>query len=137
MIVVLILTSIVVGLAFMALTLVQKHMESIQKNINRSTELHKLESSLWLDFNHYNTINFNNDVLQFSSAIDSVNYHITKEHIIKNRDTFFIPIENTQVFFKGAKAHTFVDALKLKTTKAFQNQEIFVFKQNDAVIFMK
>ena len=42
MIVVLIITSIVIGMAFSVLRLVQKHMGGIQDNFNRSTELNRL-----------------------------------------------------------------------------------------------
>jgi len=57
-IVVLILTTIIVGLAFSVLTLVQKHMRSIQSNFYNTTELKKLETSLWLDFNRYSLFIF-------------------------------------------------------------------------------
>ena len=59
MIVVLILTSIVIGLAFSVLNLVQKQMSAIQDNYNKSLELNKLETALWLDFNRYSDIRFN------------------------------------------------------------------------------
>lgn len=138
MIVVLILTSIVVGLAFMVLTLVQKHMTSIQKNINQSAELHKLESNLWLDFNRYTEISFHNESLYFSSELGSISYVFSNKYIVKGRDSFFIPIESKQFFFKGkaTKTTNTIDAIKLETGKTFQNQEIFIFKQNDAATFV-
>jgi len=103
MIVVLILSSIVVGLAFSVLNLVQKHMMSIQQNYNNTTILNKLETSLWLDFNRYSKIEYNilENELKFSTAMDSVTYQFSDTHIIKGTDTFAVPLQQKQVFFDG------------------------------------
>ena len=57
-IIVLILTSIVVGLAFSVLGLVQKQMLAVQENYNKNLDISKLETSLWLDFNRYSEISY-------------------------------------------------------------------------------
>ena len=86
MIIVLILTAIVVGLAFTVLGLVQKHMLSIQKNYNTQTEVKKLETSLWLDFNRFSKIEFDNieNKLKFKTEIDSITYQFFDAKIIKH-----------------------------------------------------
>jgi len=140
MIVVLILTSIVVGLAFSVLTLVQSHMRSINKNYHNTSTLNKLEASLWLDFNKYSQIHFNDleNELKFSSEIDSVTYQFLDSTIIKNIDTFQITLKQKQFFFDGdKKKNGQIDALKLETKKEFQNQQLFIFKHNDANTYMK
>ena len=139
MIVVLILTSIVVGLAFSVLTLVQKHMKTIQNNFSQNTEINKLKQSLWLDFNRYNKIVFENreDKLVFSTAIDSIVYKINKKYIVRDIDTFNIQFSSKTLFFDGnatEKGH--IDAIRLETSKTFQNQKLFIYKQNDATLFM-
>ena len=139
MVVVLILTSIVVGMAFSVLSLVQKHMSSIQHNFNNNTELSLLEQSLNLDFNRYSNISYDalNERLLFSSEIDSVIYEFKTEKIIKNLDSFNIRIQHKALFFDGEKVQNGqIDAIKLQTSKTFQNQQLFVFKQNDATLFM-
>ena len=139
MIVVIILTSIVVGMAFSVLTLVQRHMSSIQDNFNKNTELNKFEQTLWLDFNRFSKIEYDaiNDKLIFISELDSTAYKFTKEYIIKDIDTFSISILNKSLFFDGNKTTNIqVDAIKIKTSKSYQNQQLFVFKQNDATQFM-
>lgn len=140
MIVVLILTSIVVGLAFSVLGLVQKHMLTIQGNYNKNLELNKLETSLWLDFNRYSTISYDalEDRLVLKNELNSISYAFFENYILREQDTFSIQLENKQLYFDGILSKTkSVDALKLKTTKVFQNQELFIFKQNDATAFMK
>ena len=139
MIVVLILTSIVIGLAFSVLSLVQKHMHGIQGNFNRNTELNKLEQSLWLDFNRYSKIRFDDreNELHFSTEIDSVIYKFDEKYIIKDSDTFPIHLQNKTMFFVGdIVIKGKVDALKLEASKTFQNQKLFIFKHNDATLFM-
>ncbi|MFL1013660.1 type II secretion system protein [Flavisericum labens] len=139
LVVVLILTSIVVGMAFSVLDLVQKHMAGIQDNFNKKTELNRLEQSLWLDFNTYPNIEYKpfDDTLVFSNEIDSTVYSFHKEFIVKATDTFQISIKSKTLYFLGAPIPSGkLDALKLETSKDFQSQKLFVFKENDATHFM-
>lgn len=140
MIVVLILTSIVIGLAFSVLTLVQKHMWTIQNNFNQSTELNKLEQSLWLDFNRYSKISYDEleNELRFTTEIDSVTYKFNTNYIVKDLDTFPVQLQNKVLFFDGESVNKGnIDGLKLETSKSFQNQSLFIFKYNDATLFME
>ncbi|MEM9650388.1 MAG: prepilin-type N-terminal cleavage/methylation domain-containing protein, partial [Bacteroidota bacterium] len=50
MLVVLLLTVIVVGLAFSVLNLVQRQMSGIESNYARNTAFDQLKQSLWVDF---------------------------------------------------------------------------------------
>ena len=139
MIVVLILTSIIVGMAFSVLTLVQKHMNSIQINFNKNTELNKLEQSLSLDFNRYSYVTYKpyEDALIFASEIDSITYIFTNKYIVTKLDTFNIDIERKTFFFDGEKVEIGnVDAIKLETSKTFRSQLLFIFKKNDATLFL-
>lgn len=139
MIVVLILTSIVVGLAFSVLTLVQRHMASIQHNFSQATELNKLEQSLWLDFNRFPNIHFDpieNQIL-FQSELDSLTYQFNEKNIIKALDTFDIELSSKLFYFDGAQIEGGnFDGIKLETSEAFQNQRVFIFKKNDATLYM-
>uniref|UniRef100_UPI00404B9039 PulJ/GspJ family protein n=1 Tax=Gelidibacter sp. TaxID=2018083 RepID=UPI00404B9039 len=139
MIVVLILTSIVVGMAFSVLTLVQKHMSSIQNNFNATTKFHLLEQSLTLDFNRFSDITYDSidDVLIFSSEIETRTYTFTQEHIIKDRDTFPLTLTTKTFYFDGSPVGKgTVDAIKLETSKTFQNKQLFIYKHNAANTFM-
>lgn len=139
MIVVIILTSLVVGMAFSVLSLVQKHMYDIQANFNKNIKLNTLEQVFWLDFNRYSNIRYDviNNELMFASGIDTTTYKFTREFIIKEQDTFNIPAENKTFFFDGNEVISGqIDAIKLETSKSFQKQILFVFKQNDAVIYL-
>ncbi len=139
MIIVLILTSIVVGMAFSVLTLVQKHMYSIQQNFNKTAELNKLQVALNLDFNRYSKVNYNDleNELKFLSPIDSINYQFYDEMIIKETDTFNVQLENKNFYFDGENiSKGKIDAIKLVTSKDSRNQVLFIYKKNDASNYM-
>ena len=140
MIIVLILTSIVIGMAFTVLTLVHKQMLGIQANFQKTTELRLFEQSLWLDFNRYNRIEYDNveNVLNFKSEIDSVSYKFVEKVIIKNFDSFLIPLKLKTFYFDGKQVEKgLVDAIKLETDKELQGKHLFVFRKNDATLFMQ
>lgn len=139
MVVVIILTSIIVGIGFSVLSMVQNHMKMIQANFTKSAELDRLQQSLWLDFNRYSTINYKplEDELVFTNDFDSINYKFSSETLVKGVDTFQVSIEKKAFFFDGNPIQEGVlDALKLNLDKSFQNQVLFVFKKNDAVQFI-
>ena len=139
MIIVLILTAIVVGLAFSILTIVQNHMKTIQKNLEFTMELNKLEQSLNLDFNRFSKIEYEQieDALTFSSELADRVYFFHDDYIVKDIDTFKIPLSQKQFYFDGnLSSEGTIDALKLETTKSTQNQVVFIFRQNDATAYM-
>ena len=137
--VVLLLTSIVVGLAFTVLGLVQKQMGAMQVNFNNTLELNKLETELWLDFNRYPSIRFNatENRLLLKNELDSVSYTLSESYIIKEQDTFPVQLESKNFYFDGdpVTANT-IDAIKLITTKTFQNRTLFIYVNNDATVYM-
>jgi len=139
MIIVLILTSIVVGLAFSVLGLIQKHLLAIQENYNRSSELNTIQSTLWLDFNRYPNITYDSleNELKLSTELDSITYKFTEELIIKEKDTFPSLFQSKQFYFNGEKTDgPHIDAIKLMASEKFKNQSLFIFKTNDANTFM-
>ena len=140
MIIVLILSSIVVGLAFSVLSLVQSHMLSIQENYQKNTELSKLEALLYLDFNRYTTITYNplEQQLNFETPLDTVHYQFSEQYISRKKDTFHIPIARKQFYFNGAFCNDGpIDAIQLFPKKPFQAQQLFIFKYNAAATHIK
>ncbi len=140
MIIVLILSSIVVGLAFSVLNLVQTHMLSIQKNYQKNTSLTNLETILCLDFNQHTNITFNSleHQLTFISPLDTIRYQFSEQYISREKDTFYIPIADKQFYFKGGIcSEGKIDAIQLVPKKPFHTHKLFVFKYNDAATHIK
>lgn len=140
MIVVLILTSIVVGLVFTVLTILQRRFHDIQQRFEQQAEKQKFEQSLWIDFNKHGRVNYDEttDELFFISEIDAVKYRFLKDKIVKNLDTFKIEVVQKTFFFKGDKTRQGkIDAIKLRSSKKGTEQTFFFSKKNDATLFMK
>lgn len=140
MVIVMIISTIVIGLAFTVLTLVQRHMWSIKQNFSLNTEFNRLEQTLWIDTNKFNTIKYNEteQEIKFKSILDSTSYQFRSEYVLKDRDTFHIKIEQQKFYFNGNEVNEgTVDALQLKLSKQYKDQTIFVFKHNDATQFIK
>ena len=140
MVIVMIISTIVIGLAFTVLTLVQRHMWSIKQNFSLNTEFNRLEQTLWIDTNKFNTIKYNEteQEIKFKSILDSTSYQFRSEYVLKDRDTFHIKIEQQTFYFNGNEVNEgTVDALQLKLSKQYKDQTIFVFKHNDATQFIK
>ena len=114
-------------------------MAGIKSNFIKNTELNKLEQSLWLDCNRYSNITYDalDDELKFTNNMASVSYQFKDTYIIKATDTFYVQLQSKTLFFDGNKVETGdIDAIKLVTSKTFQNQQLFIFKDNDATPFM-
>lgn len=139
MVVVLIITTIVVGLAFSVLNLVQRHMKGIQQNFTNKTELQKLEQILYLDFNRFPNIEYNEveDKLTFKSELEETVYQFRSNLILKENDTFNVSIQNKKLFFNGSHVNKgSIDAIKIVSAKEYRNSTLFIFKINDATHFV-
>lgn len=138
-IVVLILTSVVVGLAFSILHIVQSQVKSIQKNFEFAMELNKLEQSFYIDFNRFSKVEYNliEDTLLFSSELENRTYYFNSDYLVKDKDTFHIPFNQKQFYFDGNVVTSgMIDALKFETSESTGYLVLFVFRQNDATLYM-
>lgn len=135
MMVTLLVTVIVVFMAFAVLTLVQKHMAGISDNLSESGELEQLKLSLWVDFNKYEKIVYSDGQLGFKGTIDSVTYQMSDSMIVKDIDTFTIKQPKFSCYFNGEEVQQGkIDALRVETDK---DRSFFVFKNNDAYQYME
>lgn len=138
-IVVVLLTVIVAGLAFSVLQLVQKQMYAIKANFENSTSVTLLEQSLWIDANKSNTISYNEneDKLYFISEIDTITYAFEPTYIQKDIDTFPVTLTEKLFYFNAEETTSEkIDAFKLITTKEFKSRAVFIRKRNTANTYM-
>lgn len=138
LLVTIVLSSIIIALAFFALTSVQRQTTSIQKNLNQQQKLQFLERLLWQDFNSFSvTFTKKTDILSFSNEIDTINYIFDNSYIIRESDTINLKI-NKELFLDGKSVDNgIVDALKINTLDGqYEGNTIFVFKRKDASFYM-
>ena len=139
MIVVLLITIIVVGLAFSVLRLVQKQMGGMQKNYENGTEVNLLRQALWIDFATYPTSHYNeaNNTLRFENELGYKDYIFESEWILQEKDTFNIKLKSKNFFLDGKEyASGEIDALQLETIKELGSKTIFVHAENAADEYM-
>ncbi len=139
MIVVLLITTIVVGMAFAVLNLVQSQMNGIGKNYGKNTELNLLRQSLWVDFNRFNRVVYDGkkEELTFSNELETTIYTFEEDRIIKDKDTFDIKLHTRKFYFNSvARMFGEIDALDIQSTKEYGGQRLFVYKNNTAATYM-
>lgn len=137
--VVLAITTIVVGMAFAVLDLVQKQMGTIDEIYEVKLDANRLRQSLWTDFNRYSDIHFDQkkEVLFLSNALEEKWYAFSDAQIVTERDTFAIRLEERAFYFGNqTQKNGAVDAIALKTSKATGHQQIFVFKENTPATYI-
>lgn len=135
MLVVLLLTTIVIGMGFAVLQLVQQQMGGIDENYGRNTEFNLLRQSLWMDFNQSDGVWYDakNGQLLFTNELRKVTYHMYEDKIIKDIDTFQVAFKQHRFFFKGdLRKEGEIDALDFSTDKKNGSQRLFAFKTNAA-----
>jgi len=139
MIVVLMITLIVVGLAFAVLNLVQKQMGGIANNYEKRTEMNLLRQALWIDFNSYSSFLYDGrtNSLLCENEIGSIKYAFEDEFILREKDTFHIKL-NDKLFFNGGleKASGQIDALELSSQEEGNTKSIFIYHKNAAEKYM-
>jgi type II secretory pathway pseudopilin PulG len=138
MIVALLVTVIVVGLAFSVLSLVQRQMGQMEANYERGTELNLLRQALWMDFSGHGRITYDGSAqrLHFENGPKGMDYLFEADRVIRERDTFFIKMEEVMFYFDGLGiTEGPVDAIGLKG-KGTNGGRIFVHKYNTAENYM-
>ncbi len=139
MVVVLMITAIVVGMAFSVLKLVQRQLGSIEGIYSAKLEVNRVRQALWLDFNRYSTITYDprSESLNFNNEMESMNYIIEDDMLIRERDTFNIKLESKSFYFANNPIESGqIDALELTTNKETGRQHIFVYRNNTAANYL-
>ena len=139
LLVVMIITAIVVGMAFTVLRIVQKQIHAIQTNFDKTSTLALFEQKLWQDFNEPHTIIYDNQnqTLIMTSEIDTITYLFKEDFSMRNLDTIKLKINPKNAFFKGKEVTKgYIDAIRLSAETSLPDYEIFVSKKNDITFFM-
>jgi len=139
LLVVMIITAIVVGMAFTVLRIVQKQIHAIQTNFDKTSILALFEQKLWQDFNETNAIIYDNQnqTLMMTSEIDTITYLFKEDFSMRNLDTIKLKIDPKNAFFKGKEVTKgYIDAIRLSAETSLPDYEIFVSKKNDITFFM-
>ena len=135
MLVVLVITAIVVGLAFSVLSLVRKQVYRLQNDTDKRVQYDLLKNKLFIDLNKYpNTYLVKEDSFVCKSELDSIRYKCNDNFIIVERDTMMTNVREIKFFYKNFEVvNGKIDAIRVMIEERkgiFKT--IFVYKYNDA-----
>jgi MFS superfamily sulfate permease-like transporter len=139
MVIVMVISAIVIGMAFAVLRMVQQHMDSITKNFEYQTQCRLLEQALWIDIsnNTYMIYDSVDEVLTLEQHQDTILYRFNEHYVLRNLDTISIGVTEIDLFFEAqSKEDGIVDAIKLTMFKPLRNKVLFVYKINDAAQYI-
>jgi len=132
--VVLVVSSIVVTIAFLALSSVQKQVRNIQYTYEKQQEIQYLERVLFGDLNSYEGVyDDTKERLFFENAVDSLQYFFLKEVVVRNGDTIPLKLTMKNMYLHGKEVKNgVIDAIELGFSDTFSTNSVFVYKKNDA-----
>lgn len=139
MLVVLVITAIVIGIAFSVLTLVTKQYTAMKDSYTYKSEVLKLKQRLSLDFNSSQIIvwNPNEDQLIITKPEQTIIFQWDATAIIRNTDTIAVGIFESYLFQKGEPVLSGpIDGLKLICDKGGMTTPIFISRETDALTNM-
>ena len=126
-----VITVVVVGLAFAILNLVQKQMQAARQNYQGSTEINLLRQGLWHDLRTYPNTQWLSTDRRLELGFDkvAVSYQFGENQVIRNGDTLQVPVRGYSLFWKGKLVNNgAIDALELDVSKTETEQKLFVFR---------
>jgi len=139
LLVVMVLTAIVIGIAFTILRLVQQQVHKIEGNFDRRTALSLFEQRLWQDFNSHNTVYYDAEkkVLSLESVTEKVNYTFQADMVMRNTDTIKLKLLPQKIFLEGQNVKNgSIDAISISAGPELPEYVIFVSRKNDAAVLM-
>lgn len=137
--VVLVVSSIVVTIAFFALNSVQKQIRNIQQTYEKQQEIQFVERLLLGDLNtHQGYYNDKKNKLVLTSLKDSIHYYFQDHVMVRNKDTIRLQVVS-KIFYREGKEtkEGYVDAVELQFSNTFSRHSIFVSKMNDAFHYIQ
>ncbi len=139
LLVVMIITAIIIGIAFSVLRFVQNEIAVIQKNFDKNSSLALFEQRLWQDFNTCSAVRFNEkeNNLLIESEMDTIVYSFQDNFVLRDKDTLKLKLKIDKLLLEGKKIQEgAIDAVTISGEAELPQYAIFVSKKNDINFFM-
>ncbi|QLE02053.1 hypothetical protein HX109_10985 [Galbibacter sp. BG1] len=138
LIVVMVITVIVIGLAYTVLNLVQSHMKGISYNLDNASENSLMQQALTIDINRFNEAYIGpNGKMVFRNELDSVTYFYEESYFVREVDTFNIEVGETSFYLDNREIYSGkFDAIQIEVNPMDRMSTIFIYRQNDAKTYM-
>jgi len=136
MLVVILITVIVVGLAFSVLNLIQKQLHGARENLGEQQNQQTLQQALWRDFSTFSKIYYDSrhQVLVCQNPLEQVNYQFLEGRVLRNKDTMEVMVDQVEYYFlEKPISDGQLDAVRLGFD---QERSILVYTINTSEKFM-
>lgn len=138
MLVVLVVASILISMAFMVLNMVRKQVVSIQKSYAKKQEVQFFEVTLLRDFNSgsafYDT---KKNQLLLKNTKGNIRYTFLKNSIVRENDTFHIEVADKKLFLDGVEVQqNSIDGIEINMSNNFANRQLFIHQTKDAAFYI-
>ncbi len=135
--VVIVISTIVAGLAFTVLGVVQNNMRSISDNYEKRLKIESLETALTIDLNSFSSASWDpiENKLKVFSPIGERVYQFYSDSIVTDIETYPIKVAQKMFYFEGKSVPSGgIDAIRLHFDKKQESHYLFLFKYNDPTL---
>ncbi len=134
---VMVISSIVVTLSFLALSNVQRQMRIISQVFERQQKISHLERIITVNFQRSEASYKQGNSIILNSAGDTAVYNRNLGKIIYKKDTLDIHLKEMIFYYEGNKVTNGIfDALEFSFDDTYGEKGFFLYKHNDASHYM-
>ena len=138
LLVVMVISSIIVTVSFMALGNIQRQVKSVNETFERQQKILALERILTSDLHSHEAQYLGESkTMVFENSFERIQYRILPNKIARNTDTLQISIGQVQLYLEGQKVSAGrFDAIEFSFSDTFDQQGFFVYKRNDGAHYI-
>ena len=116
----------------------QKQLKSIQSIFETQQQINHLERSITTDLNLFiGVYNATKNNIVFKDGNKVILYQISKDHILRNRDTIALSTKKLTFYLNGKQVTDgAIDALEFSFSKTYAQGGFFSYKIKDAAHYM-
>ncbi len=133
--VVLVITSIVVGIAFAVLNLVTLQLNAIRTTYARSTEVAKFKQRLLYDFDAASTVvwDLEHQHLEITTPSQHITYEVLPDYVLRDSDTLSFKVKHIDFYYQGDTVKEgSVDGMNVALEMAKKHVQFFVSRRSGA-----
>jgi len=127
--VVLVITTIVIAIAFSVLNLVSQQLGAIRNSYENRTTIAKFKQRLLLDMDRSDQLYWDEttELLEISTGEETIVYEFINDYVIRSTDTIALEIKNAILYHKGVSVEEgIIDAINIAIAQPGGVIELFV-----------
>ena len=135
---VMVISSIVVTLSFLALDNVQRQIRSINTTFEKQQKILKLERLLTMDlYNMEGSFDVVNNQLVFQNTKEAIGYQFKDSWIVRKEDSLELSVSLKKFYLEGEEVLSGqFDAMQLGFSDTYNQQGFFLYRKHDASYYM-